>query len=129
MPQKLYFDCGFSQGFAFAYPDFNANGAVCSEGGGGGVVNIGSEGMQGNTPFLVSFFARHFRTGESAFALDFDAFGAHPAGGLNGFFHHPTEGDSSFQLAGDAFRHQQRFEFGALDLDNIDLDIFGGQFF
>ncbi len=69
---------------------------------------------------------RHLGAAQATGHLDLHALGAgaHRAGERT--LHRATEGHSVLELLGDRLRHQLGVELGALDLEDVDLDLLVG---
>ena len=107
-------------------PDLHADGAHRRGGGGEAVVDLGAQGVQRHAAFAVPLATAHLGAAQTAGALDADAERAALAGGLDGLAHRAAEGDAAFELLGDGAGDQRGIELGALDLDDFDVDLAGG---
>ena len=87
------------------------------------VVDVGAHRVQRHAAVGVGLGARHLGAAEAAGDLDLDALGAgaHRAG--QRALHRAAEGDAVLQLLGDRLRDELRVELGALDLEDVDLDL------
>src|SRR6185437_6172693 len=90
------------------------------------VVDVGAHRVQRHAPIGVALCASHLSATESPGDLDLDALGAGAHGAGEGTLHGATEGDSVLQLLGDRLGYQLGIELGALDLEDVDLDLLGG---
>jgi hypothetical protein len=90
------------------------------------IVDVGAKGVEGNSTVRVALGACHLGATQTTGDLDLDALGprAHRAGQCA--LHGPAEGDPILKLLGDRLRHQAGVELGALDLENVDLDLLVG---
>jgi hypothetical protein len=82
--------------------------------------------VQRDATVRIAFGARHLGATEASGDLDLDALrpGAHRAG--ERALHGATEGDAVLELLGDRLRDELRVELGALDLEDVDLDLLLG---
>ena len=82
--------------------------------------------MQRDAPVGVAFGAGHLGAAEAAGDLDLHALGAgaHRAG--EGPLHRPAEGHAVLELLGDRLGDELGVELGALDLEDVDLDLLFG---
>ncbi len=90
------------------------------------VVDVGAHRVQRHAPVGVALGARHLGAAEAPGDLHLDALGAgaHRAG--ERALHRAAEGDAVLQLLGDRLRDELRVELGALDLEDVDLDLLLG---
>ena len=90
------------------------------------VVDVGAQRVQRDAAVGVALGARHLGAAQAAGDLDLDALGARAHGAGQRALHGAAEGDAVLQLLGDRLRHQARVELGALDLEDVDLDLLVG---
>src|SRR5690606_4707204 len=77
----------------------------------GGVIDIGTQGVQRHTTFAIPLGAGDFRTAETTAHLNLDALGTNAHGVLHGALHGATEHDAAFQLLSNALSNQHCIEF------------------
>ncbi len=106
-----------------ANPHFHPDTSVAGMSLGVGIINIGAEGVQGGSAFLVRFGTGDFGAVYAACNRYLDAFSTHAHAGLNGHLGRAAVRNTAFNLAGNSIGNQARIEFGALDLENIDLHV------
>ena len=90
------------------------------------VVDVGAQRVQRHATVGVALGARHLGAAQATGDLDLDALGAGAHGAGQRALHRAAEGDAVLQLLGDRLRHQARVELGALDLQDVDLDLLAG---
>ena len=82
--------------------------------------------MQRSTTFLEHFAAGHFSTTDTAGDLNLDALCTNAHGVGDGHLDGAAIADAAFDLAGDGVRNDVGVNLGALDLENVDLDVLVG---
>ena len=82
--------------------------------------------MQRDAPVGVGLGAGHLGAAEASGNLNLDALGAGAHRARQRALHRATEGDTVLQLLGDRLRDELRVELGALDLEDVDLDLLAG---
>src|SRR5690606_29368073 len=87
----------------------------------GGVIDIGTQGVQRHTTFAIPLGAGDFRTAETTAHLDLDALGTNAHGVLHGALHGATEHDAAFQLLSNALSNQHCIEFRLADFLDVDV--------
>ena len=90
------------------------------------VVDVCTESMERGTSFLEHLAAGHFGAADAAADLDLDALGTHAHGGGDGHLDGAAIADAAFDLTGDAVSDDVGVNLGALDLEDVDLDILLG---
>src|SRR5205085_8369044 len=75
----------------------------------------------------VTLGACHLGAAQAAGDLDLHALGTRAHRARERTLHRAPEGDAVLQLLGDRLRYQARVELGALDLEDVDLDLLLGQ--
>src|SRR6266852_7116695 len=108
-------------------PDLHADPA---EGGAGlveAVVNVRAQRVQRHAALTVELRARHLRAAEAARALHPDPLGAALHRALDRLAHGPPERNPAGQLLGDALGDQLGVDLGVLHLEDVQLDLLGGQ--
>ena len=90
------------------------------------VVDIGAQGVQRHAAIRVALGTGHLGATKATGDLNLDALGARAHRAGQRALHRATEGDAILQLLGDRLRDQARVELGALDLKDVDLDLFAG---
>src|SRR5579883_319966 len=83
------------------------------------VINIGTQGMQGNFPLNLFLRAGNFRTAEATTDDNFHAFRAGTQRLLHRLLHGAAEGDTLLQLLGNTATNQGRIEFWLANLQNV----------
>src|SRR5580693_6363376 len=112
---------------ALVDPDLHADPA---EGGAGlveAVVDVRTQRVQRHPALTVELRPRHLRAAETARALDPDPLGAALHRALDRLAHGPPEGNPAGQLLGDALGDQLGIDLGVLHLEDVQLDLLGGQ--
>src|SRR5580700_791115 len=112
---------------ALVDPDLHADPA---EGGAGlveAVVDVRAQRVQRHAALTVELRPRHLRAAETARALDPDPLGAALHRALDRLAHGPPEGNPAGQLLGDALGDQLGIDLGVLHLEDVQLDLLGGQ--
>jgi hypothetical protein len=84
--------------------------------------------VQRGTAFLEHLAASHLGATDAAADLDLDAFGTDPHSGGDSHFDSPAVRDASLDLTSDAVSHDMGVNLRPLDLEDVDLDIFLGDF-
>ena len=79
--------------FPFKNPDLDAQNAIGGQGSPVGVINVGSQGMQGNSTFPHPLSSSNFSPVEAATDLDFDPFNFGPFSPLQSLANHPSKGN------------------------------------
>src|SRR5690606_15910736 len=87
----------------------------------GGVVDIGTQGVQRHTTFAIPLGTGDFRAAETTTCLDLDALGTNAHGVLHGALHGATEHDAALQLLSNALRNQHGIEFRLADFLDVDV--------
>src|SRR6185503_17852183 len=90
------------------------------------VVDVGAHGVQRHAAVRVALGARHLRAAEAAGNLDLAALRARAHRARERALHRAAERDAVLQLLGDRLRDELRVELGALDLEDVDLDLLAG---
>ena len=87
------------------------------------IVDVRAQRVQRHATVGVALGARHLRAAEATRDLHLDALGtgSHRAGERT--LHRATEGDAVLKLLGDRLCDQACVELGALDLEDVDLDL------
>src|SRR4051812_28454253 len=87
------------------------------------VVDVRAHRVQWDAAVRVALGARHLRAAQATGDLDLAALraGAHRA--RQRALHRAAERDAVLQLLGDRLRNELRVELGALDLEDVDLDL------
>src|SRR5579883_2012881 len=83
------------------------------------VINIGTQGMQGNFPLNLFFGAGNFRAAEATTDDNLHAFRAGTQRLLHRLLHGAAEGDTLLQLLGNTATNQGRVEFRLANLQNV----------
>ena len=113
---------------ALVDPDLHADAAEVGPGLEQAVVDLRAQRVQRHAPLAVELGARHLGATEPAGALHPDALHAGAAHGrLHGLAHRAAERHTVGQLLGDALRDELRVGLGALDLEDVQLDLLAGQ--
>jgi len=79
--------------------------------------------MQRHATVRVAFGAGHLGAAQAPGHLHLDALGARAHRARERALHRAAEGHAVLQLLGDRLRHQRRVELGALDLEDVHLDL------
>jgi hypothetical protein len=90
------------------------------------VVDVGTQRVQRHAAVGVALGAGHLGAAQPSGHLDLDALGAGAHGAGQRALHGAAEGHPVLELLGDRLRHQARVELGALDLEDVDLDLLAG---
>src|SRR4029078_8883350 len=90
------------------------------------VVDVRAHGVQRDAAVGVGLGARHLGAAQASGDLHLAALGARAHGAGERALHGATEGDAVLQLLGDRLRDELRVELGALDLEDVDLDLLAG---
>ncbi len=106
--------------FSSVNPDFDSADPVGGVGFGEGIVNVGTEGMQGHAPFSIPFGAGNFGTAETSGAIDANAFGTHAHAGLHRPLHGAAIRDALFKLLGNIAGDKSGIQFRAAVFHHID---------
>src|ERR1700724_120477 len=112
---------------ALVDPDLHADPA---EGGAGlveAVVDVGPQRVQRDPALAVELRPGHLRAAQATRALDPDALGAALHRALDRLAHGPPERDPAGQLLGDPLGDQLGIDLGVLHLEDVQLDLLGGQ--
>ena len=88
------------------------------------VVDVSTESVERSTSFLEHLAAGHFSAADTAADLDLDAFCTNPHRGSDGHLDGAPVGHAALDLAGDAVGDDRSVNFRALDLEDVDLDVF-----
>ena len=113
--------------FALVYPDFTADTAVGREGFNVCVIDVGAKRVQRHLTIVILFASCDFSTTETPRNHDLHALGAGLHGAHDRLLHGAAERDTLFELVDDILADETRVEFGMLDLDDVDLNVFLGQ--
>src|SRR5690606_25995207 len=119
------------QNLALEDPYFHAND---TEGGvrfTGGVINVGTQGVQRHTAFVVTLGTSNLGTAKTTADLHFDAFGTLTHGVLHYALHGAAEHHTLLELLGNAVGNQLCIEVRLTDFFDVDVDghaHFGDQF-
>src|SRR5699024_10190407 len=109
------------QHFALVDPNLHADAAV----GGGSlseaVLDVGTDGLQGNGAFVVALGAGDFGAAQTAGAGNLDALGTQAGGLLHGLLHGPAKGDPLLQLLSNVLSHQLSVQVGAANLHDVQV--------
>src|SRR4249920_1635652 len=108
-------------------PDLHADPA---EGGAGlveAVVDVRTQRVQRHPALAIELGPGHLRAAETARALHPDPLGAALHRALDRLAHGPPEGNPAGQLLGDALSDQLGIDLGILHLEDVQLDLLGGQ--
>src|SRR6056297_2772845 len=111
------------QDVALVDPDLHTDAAAGGLGLAHAVVDVGAQRVQRDATFAVPLGAAHLGTAQAARALHPDAEGTGALGVLHGALHGPAEGDAVDELVGHTLGDQRCVEFGVLDLDDVELDL------
>ena len=103
---------------AFVNPDLDADAAVSGGSLGKAVVDVGPEGLQGDSTLVVHLGAGDLGAAETTAALDLDAAGTHSHGAADGVLHGAAEADALLQLLGDVLCHELSVGIGGTDFDD-----------
>src|SRR5580658_857761 len=112
---------------ALVDPDLHADPAEGSAGLVEAVVDVGPQRVQRDAALAVELRPRHLRAAQAARALDPDPLGAALHRALDRLAHGPPERHPAGQLLGDALRDQLGVDLGVLHLEDVQLDLLGGQ--
>src|SRR6185312_11485640 len=122
--------CQFLRSYvALVDPDLHADAA---EGGLGfelAVVDVRTQGVQRHTAFAVELLAGHFCPAQTTGALYADALGTCAHCRLHGLLHRAAESHTRSKLLGDALGNKLGFDLGVLDLEDVQLNLLGGELF
>jgi hypothetical protein len=84
--------------------------------------------MKGDPSFFILFGSGHFRSTQTPGTAYLDSLRSHSHGRGNCRFHRPSERDPGFQLLSYVLCNQAGIEFRPLDLTDIYLNLFTGNF-
>src|SRR5699024_4091517 len=104
--------------------------ADAAEGGAGlveAVVDVRPQGVQRHAPLAVELAAAHLGAAEATGDVDPDALHAGALRGLHALAHGTAERDPGRELLGDALGDQLGVGLGALDLEDVQLDLLAGE--
>ena len=90
------------------------------------VVNVRAQRVQRHATVGIALGARHLGATQASGALHLDALGAGADRAGQRALHRAPERNSVLELLGDRLRDQPRVELGALDLEDVDLDLLAG---
>ena len=90
-------------------------------------VDVRTQGVQRHATLAVELRTRHLSAAQTPGALDTDTLGTGTHGGGDGLLHRAAEGHTCGQLLGDALRDQLSVGLRALDLEDVQLDLLGGE--
>ena len=113
----------FSIDFAFADPNLYTDDTHFCESFGLAEVDICAEGMERSTTLFEHLFAAHFGAVETAADLNLDAFGLAALSIGEGCLDGTTVSYSTFELTCDAVGNDCSIEVGALNFEDVDLDL------
>ena len=108
---------------ALVDPALDADLPVRRAGLGEAVVDVGLERVERQAPLLVPLRARDLGAVEAAGAADLDPLGAEAEGRLHPLLHRPAERDPALELHRDRLGDELGVRLGALDLDDVDVDV------
>src|SRR5688572_29836967 len=91
-----------------------------------GIVDVAAQRVERNPALAIPVGARDLGAAETAGAGDPDALGAETKRRLNRALHGAAEGDTAFELVGDALRHQARVNLRLADFDDVEADLGAG---
>ena len=89
------------------------------------IVDIGTQGMQGHSPFTCPLTTRHLGARQSPATSDLDALGTRSHCSTDRLTHNALLRDSPLQLFGDALGDHMSIQLGALYLHDIESQVFG----
>src|SRR5579863_4627795 len=112
---------------ALVDPDLHADPAEGRAGLVKAVVDVRPQRVQRYASFTVELRARHLRPAQAPRALHPDPLGAALHGALDRLAHGPPEGNPAGQLLGDALGDQLGIGLGVLHLEDVQLNLLGGQ--
>src|ERR1035437_2245431 len=113
--------------FTLEDQNFNSDDAVGGLGFRKTVINVRTQGMQGNAPLAVPFGSGHLRAAQTAGTGDPDPLGAKLECRGDAFFHGAAEGDPAFQLESYVFGNQLSIQFRLANLMDVDEHFLGSQ--
>src|SRR5439155_24502180 len=87
------------------------------------VVDVGAHRVQRHAAVGIALGAGHLGAAQAAGDLHLAALGARAHRAREGALHRAAERDAVLQLLGDRLRDELRVELGALDLEDVDLDL------
>ena len=93
------------------------------------IVDVRSQGMQGNPALFVPFRPGHLGTTQSSGTDNFDTLCAESHGRRHTSFHGPSEGNPTLNLQGNVFSHKLRIDLRFSNFLNIDENFLGNQRF
>src|SRR4051794_13704584 len=108
---------------ALVDPALHADAPECRAGLVEAVVDVGAHRVQRDAAIRVALPARHLGAAEAPGDLHLAALRARAHGARQRALHRAAERDSVLQLLGDRLRYELRIELGALDLEDVDLDL------
>ena len=111
------------QDLAPEYPHLDTAGSVSGTSSGDAIVDVGAQRMQRHAAFAVPLHPRDLGPAQPATNRDPNSERAEAHRRLHRAFHGTTEGNPSFQLLGDIFRHQLRLDLRLADFDDVQLDL------
>src|SRR5690606_24563551 len=111
----------------FADPALDADLAVNGVGFREAVIDVFAKGVQRHATLALPFAAGDVATAEAAGAPDTNTLGAERHGDFDGLFHGTAERNAAFKLQRDVLGHELRFDFGLLDLLDVEEDFLAGQ--
>ena len=110
----------FAQHFALEHPNLDAEHAVGRAGHLGGVVDVGTQGVQGHPTLAGPFRPGDLSTVQATGDLDLQTQNAGTLSALHSHADGAAEGHTLLQLLGDVLGKEEGITVDAFDLDNID---------
>jgi hypothetical protein len=92
-----------------------------------GIVDVGTESVQGSATLFEVLATCDFSTADTAGDGDLDTLGTGTHGGGDGVLDGTTILDAAFNLFGDVLSNEDGVHLGALHLADVDLDILAGE--
>jgi hypothetical protein len=90
------------------------------------VVDVRAERVEGDATVGIAFGASHLGAAQPSRYLHLHALGARAHRAGQRALHGSAKGDPVLQLLRDRLSDEARVEFGALDLQDVDLDLLAG---
>ena len=118
---------GLAVDHAAANPNLDTDTAIRGVSLGIGVVNVGTEGVQGGAAFLEVLATGNLGATDTATDGDLDAFGTGTHGRSDGVLDGAAVLDTAFNLLGDVLGHEDGVHLGAFHLADVNLDILASE--
>src|SRR5262245_14420483 len=112
---------------AFEDPHLHADDAVGGPREAVPEVDVGAQGVQRHAALAIPLHARDLGTAQAPRAVDADAERAEPQRRLHRPLHRTPERHAALQLLGDGLGHQRRVDLGLAHLDDVEVNLRGGE--